>query len=455
MSGRGLQRIGRRRARAARAVGVVDDRARIGLAELDAGRGQHVRRRLPRVMQIRRPAAPRVRARTRAHRRRRGSNFSPWQDRVEDAEIGRGVGARAGDPLPARRVVGRVGIDQRVPEPGLAVAPVDQQMLDQERRRRSCARGCASSRCARAGACRHRRSDSRSAPRCQAVKRLGRRGARERRRSAAGSWFGRGRPTLAQQVVGEFAPAELASGIFDVACRCIAGRLGMPGRVPDLDGRDLAEMQMRREARRRRRVGPVAVLAIAARPPVEKVRAARRRAPSLPGVQAAAMSAAQSGLVRQQRQVGQRVAREHAASGMRAPCGAPHRPARLAGGLRRLPERREDPHRRRPTWIARAWLEQKIAVERLDCDGLGSASAASTSASPGARPARNAGSRRRGRPSPRAPPPAGRSGRAAPQNEPAADASQTLVERVESVVQPPAARRAAGCAAPARGPPER
>ncbi len=55
------------------------------------------------------------------------------QDRIEDAEIRRGVGAGPGDPLPARRIVGEVGVDQRVPEPVLAGAPRDQQMLGQQR----------------------------------------------------------------------------------------------------------------------------------------------------------------------------------------------------------------------------------------------------------------------------------------------------------------------------------
>ena len=40
---------------------------------------------------------------------------------------------RAGHPLPAHRIVGGVGVDQRVPEPFLADPPVDEQMLDQER----------------------------------------------------------------------------------------------------------------------------------------------------------------------------------------------------------------------------------------------------------------------------------------------------------------------------------
>ena len=53
-------------------------------------------------------------------------------DRVEDAEVGRGVGPRSRHPLPVLGVRGLIRVDQRVPEPGLALAPIDQQVLDQE-----------------------------------------------------------------------------------------------------------------------------------------------------------------------------------------------------------------------------------------------------------------------------------------------------------------------------------
>ena len=62
-----------------------------------------------------------------------GIELLALQHRIEDAEIGRRIRARAGDPLPARGVIGEIGIDQRIPEPRLALAPVDEQMLDQER----------------------------------------------------------------------------------------------------------------------------------------------------------------------------------------------------------------------------------------------------------------------------------------------------------------------------------
>ena len=52
--------------------------------------------------------------------------------RIEYPEIGRGIGAGAGNPLPAGGVHIQVGIDKRVLEPGHAVAPVHAEMLDQE-----------------------------------------------------------------------------------------------------------------------------------------------------------------------------------------------------------------------------------------------------------------------------------------------------------------------------------
>ena len=39
------------------------------------------------------------------------------QHRIEDPEVGRGIDADASNPLPVERIVGRVGVDQRVPEP--------------------------------------------------------------------------------------------------------------------------------------------------------------------------------------------------------------------------------------------------------------------------------------------------------------------------------------------------
>ena len=52
--------------------------------------------------------------------------------RIEDAKVGGGVGAAAGDPLPRRGVVGRIGVEEAVPEPLFATPPVDQKVLGEE-----------------------------------------------------------------------------------------------------------------------------------------------------------------------------------------------------------------------------------------------------------------------------------------------------------------------------------
>ncbi len=52
---------------------------------------------------------------------------------VEDAEERLRIGTGARRPLPAHRVVGEVAVDQMVPEPALAVVPVDEQIFREER----------------------------------------------------------------------------------------------------------------------------------------------------------------------------------------------------------------------------------------------------------------------------------------------------------------------------------
>jgi hypothetical protein len=49
---------------------------------------------------------------------------------IEDPEVGRGIDSSARDPLPVQRIVGRIGVDERIPEPFLAAPPVDEQVLD-------------------------------------------------------------------------------------------------------------------------------------------------------------------------------------------------------------------------------------------------------------------------------------------------------------------------------------
>ena len=48
---------------------------------------------------------------------------------IENAKVGRGIRAAAGDPLPTCRIIGEVRVHQRVPEPGGAFAPMNKKML--------------------------------------------------------------------------------------------------------------------------------------------------------------------------------------------------------------------------------------------------------------------------------------------------------------------------------------
>ena len=57
------------------------------------------------------------------------------QHRVEDAEIGRGIGATARNPLPGSAIGREVRIHQRIPEPGLTFLPGLQQMFHEKRSR--------------------------------------------------------------------------------------------------------------------------------------------------------------------------------------------------------------------------------------------------------------------------------------------------------------------------------
>ena len=58
--------------------------------------------------------------------------FLSLENGIEDAEERRCVCTASGDPLPVLRIVCEVGIHERVPEPFLAVPPMDQKMLHQQ-----------------------------------------------------------------------------------------------------------------------------------------------------------------------------------------------------------------------------------------------------------------------------------------------------------------------------------
>src|SRR5689334_12411842 len=111
----------------------IDNRLRTGTPKHDAGSDEGILRRFPGGVDM-----PRIELRQLRHiatdivaiRIER----APLQHRVKDPEPWRGVSPAAGDPLPVAGIVRHVGIHQRVPEPGLALLPRDQQMLDQEAR---------------------------------------------------------------------------------------------------------------------------------------------------------------------------------------------------------------------------------------------------------------------------------------------------------------------------------
>ena len=149
-----------------------------------------------------------------AEHMRRPDRTSPPANRVEDPEVGRRVGAAAGRPLPAQRVVREIGIDERVPEPAGALPARGSAGPSRGTTRRSCGRDCASSRWSRARACPHRRSGSRCGRFARrSALRVPRQG-RPRTRPAAAIRRVR---EMVEQVMGELAPADLAHVLLAAA----------------------------------------------------------------------------------------------------------------------------------------------------------------------------------------------------------------------------------------------
>ena len=110
-------------------LGVVHDRSRVALDSLRLVDllGRHVR-------QLRHPARDVGPVRV---------ELLALRGRVEDPEVRRRVGAGARDPLPVVLVGGQVAVGQPLHEVPGAVPPPHVQVLDEERRRRSSAPGCA------------------------------------------------------------------------------------------------------------------------------------------------------------------------------------------------------------------------------------------------------------------------------------------------------------------------
>ena len=197
---------------------------------------------------------------------------------VEHAEVRRGIGPRPGDPLPVERVAGAVGVDERVPEPLLAAPPVDEQVLDEERCRRPCARGCACSRCARARACPASTSGMPVRPCCHASQ-LRRVQARPRERvelrRAGSSSRDRGSGTACAH-----ANSRQPSSERNLAPLAAARSTRL---VPDRVRADLAPAQARRQPRGRARGRLVAASVVVGEVVVRGTRAGVARAAGSPG----------------------------------------------------------------------------------------------------------------------------------------------------------------------------
>ena len=169
------------------------------------------------------------------------------QDGVEHAKIGSGICAAPGHPLPTGGVVGGIGVDQSVPKPCLAHAPINQQVFDEERGGHH------------AHAIVHVTGLPQLAHTCidegntrAAVLPCGQRGSFRRNPGEtveAAVEVGRrqGGP-VKEQVVAELAPAHLGNKFGRVAQR-LGGSVA-PGRVDafeNLKGADLAKPQVRRQ----------------------------------------------------------------------------------------------------------------------------------------------------------------------------------------------------------------
>ena len=202
-----------------------------------------------------------------------GVELLPLARRVEDPKVGCGVGAAAGRPLPAERVGGEVGVDERVPEPPRPLEPRHPQVFHQEARhdhphavvhpagRPELPHAGIDDRIARAAPLPGPQADRVVRPGKLRVVGPQRRVARVRK--------------VEQQVIGELPPAELAEiGLGAAAGDLRRGRAadGRADRMPDAAGRDLAEVQVRRQAARALAIGPVAIGGIPRERRVEKPR---------------------------------------------------------------------------------------------------------------------------------------------------------------------------------------
>ena len=113
---------------------MIDDRSGIALSDPHSGCAQLAGRCFPGAMD---PGGRHARelGNPAADVGSLGIKLQPLAHRIEDPKKRGRIRAASRRPLPPERVVGQIRVDQGVPEPARAFDPVDQQILDQKRRR--------------------------------------------------------------------------------------------------------------------------------------------------------------------------------------------------------------------------------------------------------------------------------------------------------------------------------
>jgi hypothetical protein len=110
---------------------MVDDWQRIRLSECDPRSLEVGRSGSARLVDTGRTKASEL-GDPRANVATVGIEFDRLAGGVEHSEIGSGVGAGPGDPLPVSGILGDIGVDQVVSEETFAFSPVDEEVFDQE-----------------------------------------------------------------------------------------------------------------------------------------------------------------------------------------------------------------------------------------------------------------------------------------------------------------------------------
>ena len=184
--------------------------------------------------------------------------------RVEDPEVRRRISAAASRPLPAERVGGKVCIDEGVPEPPRTLQPRHPQILHQKTRHdhaHAVMHPAGRPELPHAGID-DRKTGASLLPRTKpdGVVRPGkpRVVGPQRRVARVGK--------VVQQMVGKLPPAEFAEIGLRAARRDLRRRLppnGLADAMPDPSRRDLAKVEMRRQAAGAIPIGPIAASGVA------------------------------------------------------------------------------------------------------------------------------------------------------------------------------------------------